>query len=240
MLILLVTFLLQDAADPVQQGKKLFQGQCAVCHGIDGQGSTGPSLVRPKLPRAPDEAALMRVIAEGIPHTNMPGSWQMTEREVKWTAAYVRSIGRVAEETKLPGDAKAGLEAYRKSGCASCHIVQGSGSGYGPELTEIGLKRSAQHLRQSIVEPSADVAGDSMTVVATNAQGVSVVGIRANEDSFSIQIRDMAGRLHSFQKAALKSLDKQKGSVMPPFKQLAPADLDNLVAYLASLRGDAQ
>lgn len=234
MIFLLCCLLLQD---PIQQGKKLFQGQCAVCHGIDGQGSTGPSLVRPKLPRAPDEASLIRVIAEGIPNTNMPGSWQMSEREVKWTADYVRSLGRVAEE-KVPGDAQAGAEVYRKSACATCHIVKGLGQGYGPELTEIGLRRSAKHLRQSIVEPNADVPGESMTVVATTATGQTVVGIRANEDSFTIQLRDMAGRVHSFQKLALKTLDKQKGSVMPPFDKLAPADLDNLVAYLASLRGE--
>jgi putative heme-binding domain-containing protein len=234
--MIFLLFLLFQVQDPIQQGKKLFQGQCAVCHGIDGGGSSGPSLIRPKLPRAPDDAALLRVIAEGIPNTNMPGSWQMSEREVQWTAAYVRSIGRVAEET-LPGDAAAGAEVYRKSACASCHIVKGAGQGYGPELTEIGLKRSAKHLRQSIVDPNADVPGESMTVVATTAQGQSVVGIRANEDSFTIQIRDMAGRVHSFPKASLKALDKQKGSVMPAFDKLAPADLDNLVAYLAALRG---
>ena len=77
-----------------------------------------------------------------------------------------------------------------------------------------------------------------MTVVAVTQPGQSVVGIRANEDSFSIQIRDMGGRVHSFQKAALKSLDKQKGSVMPAFDKLTPTELDDLVAYLASLRGD--
>ncbi len=236
-MIFFLCLLLQDPQDPIQQGKKLFQGQCAVCHGIDGHGSTGPSLIRAKLPRAADEAALLRVIAEGIPNTNMPGSWQMSEREVKWTAAYVRSIGRVAEE-KLPGDAAAGAEVYRKSACASCHIVNGTGQGYGPELTGIGLKRSAKHLRQSIVEPNADVPGESMTVVAITIQGQTFVGIRANEDSFSIQIRDMAGRVHSFQKAALKTLDKQKGSVMPPFDKLPPTDLENVVAYLATLRGD--
>jgi putative heme-binding domain-containing protein len=236
MILFLLVLLAQDP-DPVQQGRKLFQGQCAVCHGIDGHGSTGPSLIRPKLPRAQDEAALLKVIAEGIPNTGMPGSWQMAEREVKWTAAYVLSIGRVAE-VKLPGNAEAGAAIYRKSGCASCHIVKGEGNGYGPELTGIGLSRSAAHLRQSIVEPAADVPGESMTVVAVTPQGQSVVGIRANEDSFTIQIRDMGGRVHSFQKSALKSLDKQQGSVMPAFNKLTASELDDLVAYLAGLRGD--
>jgi mono/diheme cytochrome c family protein len=28
----------------LEQGKKLFNGQCAVCHGIEGTGSRGPAL----------------------------------------------------------------------------------------------------------------------------------------------------------------------------------------------------
>lgn len=232
-----------DAADPPGDpvaGKKLFQGQCAVCHGIDGHGSTGPSLVRPKLPRAATEAALLRVIADGIPNTNMPGSWQMSPREVKNTAAYVRTLGTVTQETKLPGDPARGRDVYRKSGCANCHIIDGKGNGYGPELTTIGLARSATHLRQSIVDPSAEVPGEYRTILAITQQGAQTTGIRLNEDTFTIQVRDMAGRVSSFQKANLRTLDKQQASLMPAFDKLTPVDLDDLVHYLATLRGSAQ
>ncbi len=227
----------QPPGDPIA-GKKLFEGQCAVCHGMDGRGSTGPNLARPKLPRASTEAALIKVIADGIPNTGMPGSWQMTPREVANTAAYVRSIGTIAQEAQLPGDAQRGKEVYRTSGCANCHIIEGKGNGYGPELTGVGLRRSATHLRQSIVDPSADVPGEFRTVLAITAQGMQTTGVRVNEDSFTIQIRDMAGRVSSFQKANLKTLDKQNGSLMPAFDKLSAADLDDLVHYLASLRGD--
>ena len=39
------------------RGEKLFQVHCARCHGAKGEGSRGPALARPKLPRAPDDAA---------------------------------------------------------------------------------------------------------------------------------------------------------------------------------------
>ena len=224
----------------MQEGKRLYEGQCAVCHGIGGAGSSGPSLQRPKLPRAGDQAAMELVIANGIEGTAMPGAWQMSPREVRDTAAYVLSIGRVASEPNLPGDAAKGKEVYRKTGCANCHIVDGAGNGYGPELTLVGLKRSAAHLRQSIVEPAADVPGEFLSVAAVPAQGPQVVGVRVNEDSFSIQIRDMSGRHHSFQKPALKSLDKGKQSMMPAFDKLAAGDLENLVKYLSTLRGGGE
>ena len=47
----------QNAAD-VAQGKKLFEGMCARCHGIDGTGEEGPNLNRPTLTRAADDDAL--------------------------------------------------------------------------------------------------------------------------------------------------------------------------------------
>jgi mono/diheme cytochrome c family protein len=34
------------------RGEKLFQVHCARCHGAKGEGSRGPALNRPKLPRA--------------------------------------------------------------------------------------------------------------------------------------------------------------------------------------------
>lgn len=226
----------QRGGDPVA-GKKLFEGHCAVCHGIDGRGSSGPSLARPKLARAATDAALLRVIGEGIPNTSMPASWQLSPAEALNTAAYVRSLGTVAQETRLPGDPERGREVYRRTGCGNCHIIEGKGNGYGPELSAIGLSRSARHLRQSIVEPSADVPGEFRTVLAVTQQGAQATGVRVNEDSFTIQVRDMAGRVYSFQKSNLKTLDKQAASLMPAFDKLPAADLDDLIHYLSTLRG---
>src|SRR5947207_15531869 len=71
------------------RGEKLFQVHCARCHGAKGEGSRGPALSRPKLPRAPDDAALLKVIEDGIRGTEMPGAGAMSDREMRQTAAYV-------------------------------------------------------------------------------------------------------------------------------------------------------
>ena len=70
------------------------------------------------------------------------------------------------------------------------------------------------------------------------ADGSELTGVRVNEDTFSIQIRDVGNRVHSLWKAELQQLDKEWGrSPMPSYKEaLAPAELDDLVAYLATLR----
>ena len=57
----------------------------------------------------------------------MPGAGAMSDREVRQTAAYVRSLGKVAL-SPVPGDAARGAEIYRgKGNCSSCHSIRGKG-----------------------------------------------------------------------------------------------------------------
>jgi hypothetical protein len=61
-----------------------------------------------------------------------------------------------------------------------------------------------------------------------------------NEDPYSIQVRDLSDRLLSFWKDELVSIEKQPGrSPMPAFRgRISERALDDVVAYLVSLRGD--
>jgi cytochrome c oxidase cbb3-type subunit 3 len=219
-------------------GKKLFDVQCAICHGPNGEGARGPSLTRAKLSRAPDDAALIRVLEDGIRGTEMPGVGAMSDREVRQTAAYVRSLGRVALKP-VPGDAARGAEIYRgKGNCVGCHSIHGEGGVAGPDLSVIGDSRSAAYLRESIVNPGAAVPEGYLLVTVVPTSGQPVTGARVNEDSFSIQIRDSQGRYLSFWKKDLAKVDRQRGkSAMPSYQgQLTDAELTDLTAYLASLK----
>ena len=180
----------------VAPGRRLFEAQCALCHGQNGSGGRGPTLLKPVLAKAPDDAALERIIATGIP-PEMPGAWQLSPNELKQVTAYVRSLGKIAPEI-VPGSVEKGREIYAKSGCAGCHIVQGEGSGYGPELSNIGARRNAVHLRQSLVEPAAALPDGFLIVAVTPLAGAKVTGMRLGEDPFTLQLKDGAGRLHSF------------------------------------------
>jgi cytochrome c oxidase cbb3-type subunit III len=219
-------------------GKKLFERHCAVCHGIEGRGGgRGPNLNRVHLEHAPDDTALKSLIEEGIP-PEMPGAWYMSERDVKNVLAYVRSLRSIPAEP-VPGNAARGERVYAKGGCANCHIVAGEGTGFGPELTEVGARRSAEYLLECLIKPSANLPEGFLWVAATAASGETVRGIRVNEDTFSIQIKDSSGGFHSLRKQGLKELRKLRGETpMPSYeKSLNAAELQDLVAYLASLRG---
>jgi cytochrome c oxidase cbb3-type subunit 3 len=220
------------------RGEKLFQVHCARCHGAKGEGNRGPALARPKLPRAPDDAELVRVINQGIRGTEMPGAGAMSDREKRQAAAYVRSLGKLPMQP-VPGDPAHGAEIYRgKGNCATCHSINGEGGVAGPDLSTIGASRSASHLRESLVDPQAEVPEGYLLVTVVPKNGQNVTGLRVNEDSFSIQVRDSAGRTYSFWKSDVASIDKQRGkSPMPSYKgQLSDIELTDLVAYLASLK----
>jgi len=224
-------------ADDLAQGKRVYVGQCSLCHGIEGVGGRGPALNQPTLRRAKDYQALYNVIKNGVAGTEMPGAWQLTDREVRRVVGYIQSLNRV-EASKLTGDAGRGRELYRAKGCAVCHIVRGEGGASGPELTGIGARRSAAYLREALIDPSASAPDGFLLVRVITRAGRSIRGLRVNEDSFTIQLRDDEDRFHSFRKNELKDLKKEPGvSTMPSYKALAAAELDDLIAYLASLGG---
>jgi putative heme-binding domain-containing protein len=224
----------------VQIGARLFLAQCAGCHGPKGEGGRGAVLATSKLRHALDDESLFRVIRDGIKGTEMPAGYAVTTRETWQLAAYVRSLSRVPVEV-VPGDPKRGEDIYhRKGNCAHCHVVSGQGGVLGPELTEIGARRSAAHLRAAVLDPEKALPERFLQVRVVTADGQRLGGLRLNEDIFTIQIRDLNGDLHSFLKAELTELQKEPGRTpMPSFRgALSAVETDDLIAYLVSLRGN--
>jgi cytochrome c oxidase cbb3-type subunit III len=237
-----------DAAADIEAGRQLFNGMCVECHGAGGAGGDAPSLNRARLVHAPTDAALVDVLANGIPNTAMPRIRRFSDTEMRQIVAYVRSLGRVAD-VRVPGDANKGGEIYRNLGCAGCHIVNGAGGDLGPDLSDIGYMRSAASLRQSVLDPGAALPKGTLQVPArgyaeylplriVTKKGDEVRGIRVNEDAFTVQVRDQAGKFYSLRKSDLELFEKQIGkSLMPGFaSRLTEPEITDLVAYLASLR----
>jgi|SRR2546427_1181403 len=238
-----------QASTDVEQGKKLFQGMCVTCHGFEGAGGDAPSLNRPKLDRAPDDDALRSVIGDGLPDRGMPRVRRLTNNELRQLVSYVRSLGRTPS-LPLSANPRKGAEIYKDLGCASCHIVNGQGGSLGPELTSIGRMRGVEYLRQGIVDPGAALPrgtlpipargfSEFLPVIVVTREGREVRGMRINEDNFTIQLRDGANKFFSFRKTELELIEKQAGkSLMPSFgNRLSGSDLNDLIAYLSSLRG---
>lgn len=235
--------------DDLAAGRGLFAVHCGRCHGMLGEGGEGPSLKRPRLANAPTDERLLEVIQEGIQGTGMPGTWAMNDLETLQLAAYVRSLGRLPPEP-LPGDPVAGREVFAAKGaCASCHITAGVGRAVGPELTDVGLRRNAAYLRRALTHPDADspmlndrLMGriDAFLTVRVLSEEGEFEGLRVSEDEFSVQLRDLSGTIRSFDKPALLGFERAFGhSLMPGYEaELTATELEDLVSYLMSLKGE--
>ena len=166
-------------------------------------------------------------------------------------AAWVLELGRLPL-TQARGDSDRSRAIYfSKGSCSNCHAIAGRGSAFGPDLTEIGSVRGAAYLRRDLIEPQADVPisasswlpppglpANFLAVTVTLRDGRRLDGIRVNEDTFSLQLRDIKGRILSFPKDALIKIEKRRGySPMPSYgDQLSVDELDDMTAFLMSLR----
>lgn len=229
-------------------GKVLYESSCSNCHGLDGGGSNGPNLQG--APQRLGDAEVGTIIRFGIPGTGMNGFGSLSLDEAGQIVGYLRTLGKIADTEVAKGDPAEGKAIYESSGCATCHIISGEGGGVGPELTRVGAMRGAGYLRTALLTPGTDLPKEGgvmergrftqfLFVHVVTKDGHSYDGTRVYEDSFTIEIKDAAGKFHGFKKLDLAKFEKLPGhSVMPSFKgALSDTQLDNLVAYLASLKG---
>jgi cytochrome c oxidase cbb3-type subunit III len=233
--------------ESIAAGKALFEGTCANCHGIDGSGANGPNISDAGTRLGPE--ALYQTLHTGVMGSGMPSFASLGEEKLWQLVDYVSSFGHAPGEAAL-GDPEKGKAVYSASGCANCHMIDGQGGSSGPDLSKIGTVRSAVLLRNILLDPGANLPTD--TTLQERAQypayvmyrvvmkdGKELLGTRVNEDSFTIQLRDANGNIHSIQKFDVKQVERVPDkSFMPSYKsKLTDEQLNDLVAYLASLGG---
>ena len=190
----------------------------------------------------------------------MPPFAALSDSQIWQLVAYLRSLQSpsstavAASTTTGPprveprGNAAAGESLFSgRAACASCHEVNARGGIVGPDLSNAGRLTPAV-LRQKIVNPNAVPPGGGgagrggatpATAIVRTLDGHEVRGVRRNEDTFSLQMIDVAGQLRMFDKRQLSSVVVGSTSLHPPdyATRLSADDIANLVAYLRTLNG---
>jgi ubiquinol-cytochrome c reductase cytochrome c subunit len=146
-----------NSALTVEDGKRLFQANCATCHGLDLQGTEdGPSLY------GVGELAVEFQVATGRMPLQMQGPQapqkpaQFTEEQILAMAAYVQSTSPgptfPSDETlDGEGDVARGAELFRIN-CAMCHNVAAAGGALTEGKYAPGLQgTSALHMYAAMV-----------------------------------------------------------------------------------------
>jgi PQQ-dependent dehydrogenase (methanol/ethanol family) len=210
---------------------------CAGCHGADAHGSQqGPGLAGNPGVRRRSAQSLRNVILKGIPAAGMP-PFPMPDADLDALLALLKSLNAPAADSKVPGDRAAGKEFFFGKGqCSSCHMVYGAGEPIGPDLSNVARELTVDQIRQSLLQPSAQIAAGYGLVTVRLRDGRSLRGFVRNRTRFDIQLQDLKGEFHPLSLDRVAAFEEEKQSLMPPAKATS-AELQDLIAYLSSLSG---
>lgn len=146
LLLILLTAAVAAQEGDITRGSQIYDANCAVCHGTEGQGRVGMNLSQ-DFPALDPNAFVQSVVEQGIAGTAMPPWSQahggpLTDQEIADVSAFVVSLsgGRspmAPTATPLPvtpvptvpgvsGDAGVGHVLFVEN-CAMCHGDQGQG-----------------------------------------------------------------------------------------------------------------
>ena len=138
------------APKEVLEFNTLYAENCAGCHGAEGRGGAAIALANPVYLAIADDAAIRKVIANGVRETTMPAfaesaGGMLTDAQIDVITKEIRSRwsqqGILDTATapsyapKSAGDAQRGEVAY-KTYCESCHGPGGGGGHKGSAITD--------------------------------------------------------------------------------------------------------
>ena len=225
------------------RGKVIYGTTCSFCHGADAHGGDGggPSLLRSLVVLDDQNGELIGPIVRNGAGA-MP-KFPLSDAQITDVAAYLHSFpisSRTGPSTIniLVGDPKAG-EAFVKSKCASCHTVD--------TLKAFAIRvADNKTLQQTWIMPGSGGRGGGatpvppITVTVTLPSGEKVEGTLSRLDDFVVSLTQADGTFRSFRTFGTTTKVDVRDP-LAPHKELLPtyrdADIHNVTAYLASLRG---
>jgi hypothetical protein len=94
-------------------------------------------------------------------------------------------------------------------------------------------------LHRSLLEPDAEITPGNRFFRVVAKDGTSTTGRLLNQDTFTVQLLDIKDeKLKSFTKSNLREYAFVTSSSMPSYKdKLSTQELSDIIAYLASLKG---
>jgi cytochrome c oxidase cbb3-type subunit III len=128
----------------------LYAQNCAACHGAEGKGGAAIALADPVYLTIADDAAIRKVVANGVSRTSMPAfatsaGGMLTEKQIDVISSGIRSqwsrpgilngVNVPSYAAKSTGNVQSG-EATYKTFCESCHGPSGRGGQKGSAITD--------------------------------------------------------------------------------------------------------
>ena len=153
----------------------------------------------------------------------------------------LKGTGELAQLTELlvfHGDSERGKKVFETATCATCHVVDGKGIEYGPDLSKIGSKLGKKALYEAILDPSSGISPSYQVHELTLADGEKVVGLWEGDSDGGVTVRQPGGLTRMVKRSNIARRQALPASAMPANLQLlmSQEELIDLVEYLTRLR----
>jgi putative heme-binding domain-containing protein len=136
------------------------------------------------------------------------------------------------------GDGARGKALMESSGCFDCHRIGDRGSRLGPNLSDIGGRRTPDRLQQALVAPDQEVLVENRFVRIVTKDGATITGKLLNQDAISVQLMSPKEELTTYVRASLREYTVLDKGLMPSTQgKLTDQQVADIVAYLGSLKG---
>jgi cytochrome c oxidase cbb3-type subunit 3 len=255
-------------SDAAMRGDKLYNDLgCVACHGVAAQGGTNnaPDLTKSTLAQTSDGGMTLQAFLNvGRPDRGMPAFPGLTVQQTSDLSDRLRAFAaaQAAQAARSGGALPAALAGQNLSilvgdpnygkkffngpvgKCSTCHAVQDGQQSSAANLAHIGSKyKTDKDLqahwllpREQAWSPRDD---DSVTAVATYADGHKVSGILTSASDFKLVIRDAAGTKTTIPivngEPKVTLVDKLQAH-LDLFPKYQDNDMHNITAYLATLK----
>src|SRR5213075_1151871 len=146
----------------------------------------------------------------------------------------------ISELVKQKGDTAKGALVFRREapGCIKCHQVNGEGTDFGPNLSDIGTKLGKDALYESILDPSAGISFgyEAWQIVMKNGDDAN--GFIVSETADELALKTVGGTVARYKKSEIAKRTQQRTSIMPSNLQqmMSQQELVDLVEYLTMLK----
>ena len=152
------------------------------------------------------------------------------------------SPAALAKTAREVGDAKRGAVLFYQPymACRKCHAISGP-SPLGPNLAELGEKKSDEHIIESVLKPSAKIEDKYKTTVVLTNGGRQIVGLVRKDEPSGITLREGRpdGKEIVIPRGDIDEAVPSAASIMPEgqVNQLASRQqFYDLVRYLIEIR----
>jgi cytochrome c oxidase cbb3-type subunit 3 len=188
------------SSETVQHGMAQFKQNCAMCHGSEAKGGSGPNLLDSSLVRHDENGNLIsKVVREG--RGGMPAFSSLNDAQVAALVEFLHAAVKANDNRSsdgpargytlqrlLTGNVDAGKQFFNGPGhCASCHSPTG-------DLAGVASRYSPSELEGAILYPRLP----QKTCVVSLPSGEKVKGRLLHLDAFFVAIQDEHGVYHSW------------------------------------------